>query len=149
VDTPLPGVLKQEREKLEVWLSYCEEHGVSEVLEAFDYYLNSGQYIVGFFGTPMMEFCTWGRERIKEMQQRKANATNEAATSPPSSSEASPSPSELANMGPCDQAYEQALVVWRKEHPDQTRSVARKAFENDDEYINRVLEFFQDPQTGV
>ncbi len=75
-----------------------------------------------------------------------ANATKKAVTSPPPSSDALPSPTELANMSPWDRAYEQALDAWRKEHANLTPAEARGAFGNDTEFVTRVAKIFHGAQ---
>jgi len=86
----------------------------------------------------------WGAE-IAELFGVEGDATQEEVTSSSrySSPCPPPSPSELANMSPWDRAYEQALDVWMKEHPNLARAEARRSFENDDEYLDRVSTIFQ------
>lgn len=77
---------------------------------------------------------------------REANATKKAVTPPPPSSDARPSPSELAKMSPWDRAYEQALDDWRKEHASLTPAEARKALDNDTDFLSRVAKIFHGAQ---
>jgi hypothetical protein len=73
----------------------------------------------------------------------KGDATQEEVTSSSGYPVAPPSPSELANLSPWDRAYEQALELWRKEHPNLSRAEAMRSFQNDDQYLTRVSTIFQ------
>jgi len=76
-----------------------------------------------------------------------ANDTKKALSPLPPSSDAPPSPSELANMSPWDRAYEQALDDWRKEHASLTPAEARKALDNDTDFLSRVAKIFHGAQS--